>query len=116
MCLISGIILGLKLINGNIFLSLSHREEVFRRRCFNNVLHLMMHMVLPLVLKINDWNPAKAKKAVLVGMIIPALAYVGWMMLIFSLVSRQEFLHLDTIGDIMHYALNRPEFPQQFQP
>jgi tyrosine-specific transport protein len=68
-------------------------------------------MVLPLVLKINDWNPAKAKKAVLVGMIIPALAYVGWMMLIFSLVSRQEFLHLETIGDIMHYALNRPGVP-----
>mgnify|MGYP003545420422 CR=1 FL=1 len=68
-------------------------------------------MVLPLVLKINDWDSEKGKKAVLIGMFIPALAYIGWMMLIFSLVSRQEFLSLETIGDIMHYALNRPGVP-----
>lgn len=110
-CLISGIILGLKLINGNIFEFIPSGVKYLGAGASTMFCIWMMHMVLPLVLKINDWNPAKAKKAVLVGMIIPALAYVGWMMLIFSLVSRQEFLHLDTIGDIMHYALNRPGVP-----
>lgn len=110
-CLISGIILGLKLINGSIFEFIPSGVKYLGAGASTMFCIWMMHMVLPLVLKINDWNPAKAKKAVLVGMIIPALAYVGWMMLIFSLVSRQEFLHLETIGDIMHYALNRPGVP-----
>jgi len=68
-------------------------------------------MVLPLVLKINNWDAKKAKKAVLIGMIIPALAYSGWMMLIFSLVPRTKFVDLATIGDIMHYALTQPGVP-----
>ena len=110
-CLISGIILGIKLINGSIFEFIPSGVKYLGAGASTMFCIWMMHMVLPLVLKINDWNPAKAKKAVLVGMVIPALAYVGWMMLIFSLVSRQEFLYLDTIGDIMHYALNRPGVP-----
>ena len=111
LCLGIGILLGISLIKPEIFEFAPSNVKYLGSAASTMFCIWMMHMVLPLVLKINDWNPAKAKKAVLVGMIIPALAYVGWMMLIFSLVSRQEFLHLETIGDIMHYALNRPGVP-----
>ena len=32
-------------------------------------------------------------------------------MLIFSLVAREDFIHLSTIGDLMHYALTQPQVP-----
>ena len=70
-----------------------------------------MHMVLPLVLKINHWNPRKAKQAILLGMAIPAFAYVGWLLLIFSLITKQDFLYLHTIGDVIHVALTKPAVP-----
>lgn len=110
-CLISGILLGLHLIKPDIFEFIPSGVKYLGAGASTMFCIWYMHCVLPLVLKINDWNPAKAKKAVLVGMVIPALAYAGWMLLIFSLVSRQEFLKLETIGDIMHYALTKPGVP-----
>lgn len=110
-CLISGILLGLHLIKPDIFEFIPSGAKYLGAGASTMFCIWYMHCVLPLVLKINDWNPVKAKKAVLIGMIIPALAYAGWMLLIFSLVSRQEFLKLDTIGDIMHYALTKPGVP-----
>lgn len=109
--LIGGIILGLHLVNPQIFELIPSGIKYLGAGASTMFCIWMMHMVLPLVLKINHWNPAKAKKAVLVGMIIPALAYVGWMMLIFSLVSRTKFVDLATIGDIMHFALTKPGVP-----
>lgn len=110
-CLISGILLGLNLIKPDIFEFIPSGVKYLGAGASTMFCIWYMHCVLPLVLKINDWNPARAKKAVLVGMVIPALAYAGWMLLIFSLVSRQEFLKLETIGDIMHYALTKPGVP-----
>lgn len=112
LCLISGILLGITLINTQIFELIPSGVKYLGAGASTMFCIWMMHMVLPLVLKINDWNPKAAKKAVLIGMVIPALAYVGWMLLIFSLVSRQEFLQLDTIGDVMHFALNKPSVPK----
>lgn len=109
--LIGGIILGLHLVNPQIFEFIPSGVKYLGAGASTMFCIWMMHMVLPLVLKINHWNPAKAKKAVLVGMIIPALAYVGWMMLIFSLVPRAKFVDLATIGDIMHFALTKPGVP-----
>lgn len=109
--LIGGIILGLHLVNPQIFELIPSGIKYLGAGASTMFCIWMMHMVLPLVLKINHWNPAKAKKAVLVGMIIPALAYVGWMMLIFSLVPRTKFVDLATIGDIMHFALTKPGVP-----
>ena len=106
-----GITLGLNLINPSIFEFIPSGVKYLGSGASTMFCIWMMHMVLPLILRINDWNPAKAKKAVLVGLIIPALAYAGWMLLIFSLVSRSEFLRLETIGDIMHYALSKPGVP-----
>lgn len=111
LCLISGIILGTSLIKPSIFEFIPSGVKYIGAGASTMFCIWMMHMVLPLVLKINDWNPQKAKKAVMIGMIIPALAYIGWMMLIFSLVSRQDFLSLDTIGDVMHFALSKPGVP-----
>jgi tyrosine-specific transport protein len=110
-CLSAGIILGLKLINPQIFEFLPEAIEYLGSGASTMFCIWLMHMVLPLVLKINDWNPAKAKKAVLLGLLIPAFAYIGWMLLIFSLVNRLEFKNLETIGDVMHYALSRPGVP-----
>jgi Amino acid permeases len=107
----NGILLGLHLIKQDIFEFIPSGVKYLGAGASTMFCIWYMHCVLPLVLKINDWNPAKAKKSVLVGMVIPALAYAGWMLLIFSLVSRQEFLKLETIGDIMHYALTKPGVP-----
>lgn len=109
--LIGGIILGLHLVNPKIFEIVPEGVKYLGAGASTMFCIWMMHMVLPLVLKINNWNPAKAKKAVLVGMFIPALAYIGWMMLIFSLVPRSKFIDLSTIGDIMHFALTKPGVP-----
>ena len=106
-----GILLGLKLINPSIFEFMPAEIKYLGAGASTMFCIWFMHMVLPLILRINDWNPAKAKQAVLIGLIIPALAYSGWLLLIFSLVSRQEFLRLDTIGDIMHFALTKPGVP-----
>ncbi len=68
-------------------------------------------MVLPLVLKINDWNTKKAKRAVQVGMLLPMLVYIGWLFLIFSLVSRDDFLQLHTVSDLMQATILKPNVP-----
>ncbi|MCX8514592.1 MAG: hypothetical protein RL017_302 [Pseudomonadota bacterium] len=65
----------------------------------------VMHMTLPIVLKLNDWNPKKAYAAVKLGLGIAAILYVGWLVVILSLVSRQQFLQLRSIGDILHYLV-----------
>ena len=109
--LISGIILGLHLVKPQIFEIIPEGIKYLGAGASTMFCIWMMHMVLPLVLKINNWDAKKAKKAVLIGMIIPALAYSGWMMLIFSLVPRTKFVDLATIGDIMHYALTQPGVP-----
>ncbi len=111
-CLIGGILLGLHLINVNIFEIIPSGAVYLGAGASTMFCIWMMHMVLPLVLKINDWNPVKAKKAAFIGLVIPALAYLGWMMLIFSLVSRTDFQHLSTIGDVMHFALTKPGVPK----
>lgn len=111
-CLIGGILLGLHLININIFEIIPSGIVYLGAGASTMFCIWMMHMVLPLVLKINDWNPVKAKKATFIGLVIPGLAYLGWMMLIFSLVSRADFQHLSTIGDIMHFALTKPGVPK----
>lgn len=111
-CLIGGILLGLHLINVNIFEIIPSGAIYLGAGASTMFCIWMMHMVLPLVLKINDWNPVKAKKAAFIGLVIPALAYLGWMMLIFSLVSRTDFQHLSTIGDVMHFALTKPGVPK----
>lgn len=109
--LIGGITLGLHLVNPQIFEFIPSGLKYLGAGASTMFCIWMMHMVLPLVLKINDWDAQKAKKAVLIGMIIPALAYIGWIMLIFSLVPRDKFVDLSTIGDIMHYALTKPGVP-----
>ena len=106
-----GILLGLNLIDPGIFAFIPSEAKYLGAGASTMFCIWMMHMVLPLILRINDWNPAKAKKAVLIGLIIPAFAYAGWLLLIISLVSRQEFLKLGTIGDIMLYALTKPGVP-----
>ena len=111
-CLIGGILLVLHLINVNIFEIIPSGAVYLGAGASTMFCIWMMHMVLPLVLKINDWNPVKAKKAAFIGLVIPALAYLGWMMLIFSLVSRTDFQHLSTIGDVMHFALTKPGVPK----
>ena len=111
-CLIGGIVLGIKLINPNIFESVpAHSVQYLGAGASTMFCIWMMHMVLPLVMKINDWDPKKAKRAAFVGLVIPALAYLGWMLLIFSLVSRADFKNLSTIGDVMHFALTKPGVP-----
>ncbi len=110
-CLISGIILGLGLINPNIFEYIPKGAKYLGGGASTMFCIWMMHMVLPLVLKINNWQAKAAKKAVLLGLFIPALAYTGWMLLIFSLIPRQEFLHLKTIGEVMNFALTKPGVP-----
>lgn len=110
-CLAGGIIFGLKLINHDIFNFIPSEVKYIGAGASTMFCIWMMHMVLPLALKLNDWNPKKAKMAVLVGLAIPAIAYIGWMSLIFSLVPREQFLNLETIGDIMHYALTQPNVP-----
>lgn len=110
-CLASGILLGIRLVNPTIFEFIPAGMKYLGAGASTMFCIWMMHMVLPLVLKINDWNAVKAKRAMLVGLLIPAGAYIGWILLIFSLVSRQAFLHLETIGDVMHYALTKPGVP-----
>ena len=111
-CLISGIIFGINLIHLKAFQFIPSGVKYLGAGASTMFCIWMMHMVLPIVLKINDWNPLKAKKAVFIGLAIPAVAYAGWMLLIFSLVSRQDFLHLITIGDVMHFALTKPGVPR----
>jgi tyrosine-specific transport protein len=66
----------------------------------------VMHMTLPVVLKLNDWNPKKAFLAVKLGLGIAAILYVGWLVVILSLISRPQFLQLKTIGDILQYLVD----------
>lgn len=110
-CLSLGIILGMKLINLNIFQMIPNGSKYLGAGASTMFCIWGMHMVLPLVLKLNNWNPNKAKQAVLLGMIIPAFGYIGWLFLIFSLVNRQDFLHLITIGDVIHFALTKSVVP-----
>ncbi len=112
LCLIGGIIFGIKLMNPHIFEVIPKDGFQYLAAGASTMFCIwMMHMVLPLVLKINDWNPQKAKKATFIGLMIPAIAYIGWMLLIFSLVSREDFRSLNTIGDVMHFALTKPGVP-----
>ena len=112
LCLIGGILFGIQLITPEIFKSIPSDGIQYLAAGASTMFCIwMMHMVLPLVLKINDWNPKKAKRAVFVGLMIPAIAYIGWMLLIFSLVSRDDFRTLSTIGDVMHFALTKPGVP-----
>lgn len=111
-CLIGGIILGIKLINPDIFQFVPSGVKYLGAGASTMFCIWYMHCVIPLVMKVNDWDVKKSRQAVFVGMAMPALAYLGWMLLIFSLVSRQDFLHLETIGDIMHFALTKPGVPK----
>lgn len=111
LCLGIGILLGISLIKPEIFEFNPSNVKYLGSAASTMFCIWMMHMVLPLVLKINDWNPVRAKKAVMIGMVIPALAYLGWMLLIFSLIPREKFAELSTIGDVIHFALSRPEVP-----
>ncbi len=111
LCLAGGILLGLGLIHHDIFEFNPINLKYLGAGASTMFCIWMMHMVLPLALRLNDWCPKKTKIAVIFGLGIPAIAYVGWMFLIFSLVPREQFLHLETIGEIMHYALNQPQVP-----
>ncbi len=111
-CLAGGILFGLHLINPEIF-EFNFQDLKYLGAGASTMFCIwMMHMVLPLALRLNDWCPKKTKLAVIAGLGIPAVAYVGWMFLIFSLVPRAEFLQLETIGDVMHYALYQPQVPK----
>lgn len=111
-CLIGGIILGINLIKPEIFQFVPSGVKYLGAGASTMFCIWYMHCVIPLVMKVNDWDVKKSRQAVFIGMTMPALAYFGWMLLIFSLVSRQDFLHLETIGDIMRFALTKPGVPK----
>lgn len=110
-CLSVGILLGIKLIHANIFQIMPNSSKFLAAGASTMFCIWGMHMVLPLVLKINNWDPRKAKQAILLGMAIPAFGYVGWLLLIFSLVTRQDFLQLSTVGDVINFALTKSSVP-----
>ncbi|MCX7125588.1 MAG: hypothetical protein NTU49_07560 [Gammaproteobacteria bacterium] len=107
--IIVAILLGFKLMNSDVFSFVPNGATYLGAGATAMFCIWGMHMTLPLVLKINQGDKKKAKIAVFLGLIIPAFIYVGWLILIFSLVARPEFLKLKTIGGIIQYALNRPE-------
>ncbi len=109
--LAGAIILGIRFVKLDIFATIPNSAKYLGSGASTMFCIWAMHMTLPLVLKINGWNKQKAKFAVLLGLIIPAFAYVGWLLLIFSLVTRSEFLHFTGIGDLIHYALTKPGVP-----
>ncbi|MEN9946599.1 MAG: hypothetical protein RLZZ293_985 [Pseudomonadota bacterium] len=110
-CLVLGIILGLHLVKPSIFEIIPSGLKYIGTAASTFYCIWMMHMILPVILKMNDWKPAPAKKAVLIGLLIPAAVYAGWLMLILSLIPRHEFAHLETIGDVMSFALAQPNVP-----
>lgn len=112
LCLITAIILGVQLIKPDIFEFIPSGVKYLGAGASTMFCIWYMHCVIPLVMKINNWDVKKSRRAILIGMVMPALAYIGWMLLIFSLVSRNDFLHLETIGDVMKFALNKPGVPK----
>lgn len=110
-CLSLGILLGIKLMHSAIFQITLKNSKYLAAGASTMFCIWGMHMVLPLVLKINHWNPQKAKQAILLGMAFPAFGYIGWLLLVFSLVTRQDFQRLSTIGDVIHFALTQPTVP-----
>lgn len=106
--LAGAILLGLSLVSAKIFVFVPDGLRYLGSGASTMFCIWAMHMTLPLVLKINGWDKEKARLAVFIGLLVPALAYIGWLLLIFSLVTREEFLHLTTIGDLIHYALTKP--------
>lgn len=111
-CLIAAIILGVQLIKPEIFQFIPSGVKYLGAGASTMFCIWYMHCVIPLVMRINDWDVKKSRRAILIGMVMPALAYIGWMLLIFSLVPRNDFLHLETIGDVMRFALTKPGVPK----
>lgn len=71
-----------------------------------------MQMTLPVVLRMNNYNVKKSLKAVVVGLIIPGVAYFGWLLLIYSLIPRADFKDIHQVSDIINYiGISHPELP-----
>lgn len=71
-----------------------------------------MHMTLPIILRMNDYDVKKASRAVLLGLLIPGVAYFGWLLLIYSLVPESAFINIHQVSDILVYlGNNHPEVP-----
>ena len=71
-----------------------------------------MQMTLPVVLRMNNYNVKQSLKAVVVGLIIPGVAYFGWLLLIYSLIPRADFKDIHQVSDIINYiGISHPELP-----
>ncbi|MDD3266854.1 MAG: aromatic amino acid transport family protein [Burkholderiales bacterium] len=110
-CLISAIIIGSKFINLNELNFMPENIKYIGTGASTFFCIWMMHMTIPLVLKINNWDIKKTKQALFIGLLIPAVAYTSWLLLIFSLVPRSELLGIQTVAALIHTALNNPTIP-----
>ncbi len=110
-CLGLVIILGMKFIDYKIFEVIPSAYKYLGAGATTMFCIWSMHMVLPLVLKITDWNTKKAKRAVQIGMLLPMFVYVGWLFLIFSLASRNDFLQIHTVSDLLQFTILKPSVP-----
>ncbi len=105
------IILGIKFIDHKIFEVMPSAYKYLGTGASTMFCIWAMHMVLPLVLKINDWNKKRAKIAILIGMVFPMFIYIGWLFLIFSLASRNDILKLHTVSDLLQFTIIKPSVP-----
>lgn len=110
-CLISAIIIGSSFINMNELSFMPENIKYIGSGASTFFCIWMMHMTIPLVLKINDWDIKKTKQAIFIGLLIPAIAYGSWLLLIFSLVPRVEILKIHTVANLIHTALNNSTVP-----
>lgn len=110
-CLISAILIGSKFINMNELNFMPENIKYIGTGASTFFCIWMMHMTIPLVLKINDWNIKKTKQALFLGLLIPAVAYISWLLLIFSLVPRVEILNIHTVAGLIHTALDNQTIP-----
>jgi tyrosine-specific transport protein len=110
-CLMSAIVLGVHVMDGRII----HWMPAAVPYIFATSPTLFciwgMHMVLPLVLTLNQQDKRLARWSVIIGLFLPLLIYVGWIMLIFSVVPREMFQTLHTVGDVVHYTMMSPIVP-----
>lgn len=111
LCLIIAIFIGMRFINTNELDFMPENMKYLGSGASTFFCIWMMHMTIPLVLKINNWDVNKSKKAIFLGLLIPALAYVSWLLLIFSLVPRETILNVNTVAALISTALQNQAIP-----
>lgn len=62
-----------------------------------------MQMTLPIVLRMNDFDVKKSSQAVMLGLSIIAIAYFGWLWLVYSLIPDYAFVGIHQVSDILLY-------------